>query len=160
VGGSRARVVQQLVIESVLLGIVGAIGGFLVAAWGTSLLMGFFVDPDVAVAVSPSPDARIVIFTLAVAMLAAPAFGLVPGSRARKGPVLGKVALSLLLLAGAGLFVRSLQNLLKQNPGYDTSNLLTFTVDPSLNAYDAARARQLATTLVDRITGLPGVTSV
>jgi putative ABC transport system permease protein len=184
VGGSRARVVQQLVIESVLLGIVGAIGGLLVAAWGTSLLMGFFVDPDVAVAVSPSPDARIVIFTFVVAMLAAAAFGLVPAFQAtrpalastlkeqagsvvsggpirlRKALVVGQVALSLLLLAGAGLFVRSLQNLLKQNPGYDTSNLFTFTVDPSLNAYDAARARQLATTLVDRITGLPGVTSV
>ena len=63
-GGSRARVVQQLVIESLLLGAVGALGGLLVAAWGTSLLLGFFVDPDVAVAVSSSPDLRVVIFTL------------------------------------------------------------------------------------------------
>ena len=183
-GGSRARVVQQLVIESVLLGTVGAIGGLLVSEWGTSLLLGFFVDPDVAVAVGPSPDARIVVFTFFLALVAAAAFGLVPAFQAtrpalastlkeqagsvvsggpirlRKALVVGQVALSLLLLAGAGLFVRSLQNLLKQNPGYDTSNLLTFTVDPSLNAYDAARSRQLATTMVDRITGLPGVASV
>ena len=183
-GGSRVRVVQQLVIESVLLGTVGAAGALLISAWGTSLLLGFFVDPDVAVAVSPSPDTRVVVFTFVVAMLAAAVFGLFPAFQAtrpalastlkeqagsvvsggpirlRKALVVGQVALSLLLLAGAGLFVRSLQNLLKQNPGYDTSNLVTFTVDPSLNAYDALRAAHLATTLVDRITQVPGVTSV
>ena len=69
---------------------------------------------------------------------------------AAKALVVGQVALSLLLLIGAGLFVRSLSNLLEQNPGVKTSNLVTFTVDPSLNAYApdwTKRLAHLATTL-------------
>jgi predicted permease len=180
-GGSRVRVVQQLVVESLILGAIGAVAGLLVAAWGTSLLLGFFVDPDVALSVSASPDARIVAFTLMLAFGAAAIFGLVPALQAtrpalaatlkeqagsvvsggpmrlRKALVVGQVALSLLLLAGAGLFVRSLQNLLRQDPGFKTANLMTFTVDPSLNGYESARTKQMAMELVDRVSRLPGV---
>ncbi len=182
-GGSRLRVVQQLVIESLILGAIGAVAGLLVAAWGTSLLLGFFVDPDVALSVSASPDARIVAFTLILALAAAAIFGLVPALQAtrpalaatlkeqagsvvsggpmrlRKALVVGQVALSLLILAGAGLFVRSLQNLLRQDPGFETANLMTFMVDPSLNGYEAIRTKQMATALVDRVSRLPGVKS-
>ena len=71
--------------------------------------------------------------------------------RLRKVLVVAQVALSLLLLIGAGLFVRSLRNLLAQHPGFETSNLVGFTVDPSLNGYAPDRIKRLASTLIDRM---------
>jgi predicted permease len=80
--------------------------------------------------------------------------------RLRKALVVAQVALSLLLLIGAGLFVRSLRNLLAQDPGFETSNLVSFTVDPSLNGYAPDRIKRLASTVIERTRTLPGVTDV
>jgi predicted permease len=183
IGGSRARVVRQLLVESLVLAALGAAGGLLIATWGTSLLLVLFDRPESAVAVSSTPDARIVAFTMVLAAVTGLLFGLVPalqstkpslapvlkeqsGAIAAGGPVrlrkllvVVQVALSLLLLVGAGLFVRSLRNLIAQNPGFDTTNLVTFAVDPSLNGYAPDHNKRLAMTLVDRISSLPGVTS-
>jgi hypothetical protein len=141
IGGSRARVVRQLLVESLVLAALGAAGGLLIATWGTSLLLVLFDRPESAVAVSSTPDARIVAFTMVLAAVTGLLFGLVPalqstkpslapvlkeqsGAIAAGGPVrlrkllvVVQVALSLLLLVGAGLFVRSLRNLIAQNPG-------------------------------------------
>jgi predicted permease len=182
-GGSRARVVRQLLVESLLLAVLGAAAGLLTATWGTSLLVALFEHPESAIAVSSTPDARIVAFTVALALGTGLLFGLLPALqstkpslapalkeqsggivgggpvRLRKALVVAQVALSLLLLIGAGLFVRSLRNLLAQNPGFDTTNLISFAMDPSLNGYPPERNKRLAMTLVDRIASLPGVTS-
>ena len=80
--------------------------------------------------------------------------------RLRKALVVAQVALSLLLLIGAGLFVRSLRNLLAQNPGFETSHLVAFTVDPSLNGYAPDRIKRLASTVIERTKTIPGVTDV
>ena len=182
IGGSRARVVRQLLVESLLLAAMGAAAGLLVTTWGTSLLVALFDRPESAAAVSSTPDARIVVFTIALATVTGLLFGLVPALQSTKpslapalkeqsaaiaggGPVrlrkllvVAQVALSLLLLVGAGLFVRSLRNLMAQSPGFDTTNLISFAVDPSLNGYPPERNKRLAMALVDRISSLPGVT--
>jgi predicted permease len=183
IGGSRARVVRQLLVESLLLAALGAVVGLFTATWGTSLLVALFERPESTIAVSSTPDARIIAFTVALALGTGLLFGLVPALqstrpslapalkeqsagivgggpvRLRRGLVVAQVALSLLLLIGAGLFVRSLRNLLAQNPGFDTTNLVSFATDPSLNGYPPDRNKRLAMTLVERIATEPGVTS-
>jgi predicted permease len=147
------------------------------------LLVALFERPESTIAVSSTPDARIIAFTVALALGTGLLFGLVPALqstrpslapalkeqsagivgggpvRLRRGLVVAQVALSLLLLIGAGLFVRSLRNLLAQNPGFDTTNLVSFATDPSLNGYPPDRNKRLAMTLVERIATVPGVTS-
>ena len=76
----------------------------------------------------------------------------------RKVLVVSQVALSLLLLIGAGLFIRSLRNLMTMDPGFDTAHLVTFSIDPGLNGYEGVRSKQFARTLLERIQSTPGVT--
>jgi predicted permease len=184
-GGSRLRVVQQLLVETIVLSLIGAAGGLLIATWGTSILLALFVDdPSAAGMLSGSPDARVIGFTVGLALATALVCGLVPALQAttpslaptlkdqagtvvgggpvrlRKALVVAQVALSLLLLIGAGLFVRSLRNLLAQDPGFETSNLVSFTVDPSLNGYAPDRIKRLASAVIERTRTLPGVTDV
>ena len=181
-GGTRYRIVRQLVVESLVLAVGGAALGLLLSTWGTALLLGLFVDGESATAVNASPDARVLAFNFALALVTGLAFGLVPawqtsrpdlaptlkeqsggvvsgGSvRLRKALVVAQVALSLLLLIGAGLFVRSLSNLLAQDPGFKTDNLLAFNVEPSLNGYDSDKTKRFATTLLQRLNATSGVT--
>src|SRR5215217_3685122 len=184
-GGSRLRVVQQLLVETVVLSLIGAAGGLLLASWGTSILLALFVDdPSAAGTLSGSPDARVIGFTVGLALATALVCGLVPALQAttpslaptlkdqagtvvgggrvrlRKALVVAQVALSLLLLIGAGLFVRSLRNLLAQDPGFKTSNLVAFTVDPSLNGYAPDRIKRLASRVIERTRTLSGVMDV
>jgi predicted permease len=180
-GASRWRVVRQLLVESLILALMGGAAGILVAAWGCTLLLGVLVPPETIMGVSSTPDGRVLLFTLLVAILAAVMSGLVPAWQAtrptlaptlkdqsgtvvgggqvrlRKALVIAQVALSLLLLIGAGLFIRSLQNLLAQDPGFKTTNLVTFMVDPSLNGYSPQQTKQFAKRLVERTSSLPGV---
>ena len=81
------------------------------------------------------------------------------GAGLRKSLVVAQVALSLLLLIGAGLFVRSLKNLKELNPGFQTGNLVTFALDPTLNGYKPERSLQFYRQLVDRMTLVPGTAS-
>jgi predicted permease len=132
------------------------------------------------VTVSSAPDRRILLFTLGISLLTGLIFGLVPAFQAtrpdlagtlkdqagsvaggtsvglRKALVVAQVALSLLLLVGAGLFVQSLKNLRGVDPGFKTSSLVTFAVDPPLNGYSVDRSREFYRQLHDRLTGLPG----
>jgi predicted permease len=182
-GGSRARVVRQLVVESLILALIGAGAGLLVATWGTSLLLGFFLDADAANGIAASPDGRVLAFNFGIAIVTGALFGLAPAIQAtrpalastlkeqsgsvvgggpvrlRKVLVVAQVALSLLLLSGAGLFVRSLQNLLALDPGFKIDNLVQFAVDPSSNAYPPAQAKRLASDLLGRLSAIPGVTN-
>ena len=183
VGASRRRIIQQLLIESLLLALLGGLAGVAIAVWGADLLLGFFRNPDRLLTVSATPDLRVLGFTLIVSLATGVLFGVLPalqsarpalaptlkneagavagGSsvRLRKALVVSQIALSLLLLIGAGLFVRTLSNLMAVNAGFDTSHLISFSIDPNMNGYEGARARQFAKALLEEIQRVPGVTA-
>jgi predicted permease len=183
IGATRARILQQLLIESLLLAALGGVGGLAIATGGADFLLGFFRDPDSVLTVSAKPDLRVLAFTLTVSLATGLLFGLMPAlqsarpalapalkneagsvaggssDRLRKALVISQVALSLLLLIGAGLFIRSLRNLMAVNAGYDTTHLISFSVDPRMNGYEGVRSKQFAKTMLERIERLPGVSS-
>src|SRR5262249_10244686 len=135
IGASRMRIVRQLMIESVILSALGAIAGLAFAYWAVQLLMAMYLGESGGLKISTAPDFRILLFTLAVTAATGLFFGLAPAIQStkpnvgptlkdqagsvvtggnallRKGLVIAQVTLSLLLLIGAGLFVKSLNNL-------------------------------------------------
>jgi predicted permease len=181
-GATRLRIVQQLLVESLLLAVAGGALGLMLATWGSSLLIEFFRTPNSTLTVSASPDLRILCFTLAVAIATGLLFGLVPALRStqpqlaptlkseagsivggaqagiRKALVVSQVALSLLLLIAAGLFVRSLHNLMTVNPGIEVSHLIEFSIEPGVIGYDEERGAALGKTILARLRAVPGVT--
>jgi predicted permease len=185
-GAPRARLVRQLLTESVLLATVGGALGLLLAYWGSRTLVTLLSSGKDPLNVAVQPDATVLAFTAAVSLLTALLFGLVPAWRstrvdltpalkARTGEVpvvslrgrqrLGKllvvaqVALSLPLLIGAALFVQTLGNLEHQNLGFNHSNLLLFAVDPVKSGYKDQRLSQFFAQLLARLQALPGVRS-
>ncbi len=183
-GAGRLRVMRQLLIESLLLAAAGATLGLVLSVWTDRLVLAL-LPPESSLKLSTTPDLRILLFTAAVAVLTGVLFGFVPalqstradvaptlkdtvggivggGSsvRLRKTLVAAQVTLSLLLLVGAGLFIRSLRNLRELGPGFPTENLVAFNINPTLNGYDAARAKVFYQQLSDSIQSVPGVRSV
>jgi hypothetical protein len=184
-GASRWRIVRQRLAESVVLAAGGTVVGLLIASWTTRLLIQMLPLERAASALSSELDIRIVSFALAAAAATVVLFGLAPALQARsaaaltmalketgrvagggrqagfrKALVIAQVALSMLLLAGAGLFARSLHNLRELDPGFVPDNLLHFSLDSSRSGYTRDRALGLAKTLQEQLRGLPGVTSV
>ncbi len=183
-GASRGRLVRQLLTESVLLAIVGGLLGMVFAVWSGDLLLHTLPFERTRRVLTAEPDLRVVGFTLGLGLLTGLVFGLVPALQAtrpalfptlknestavasgtaprfRKGLVVAQIALSLLLLIGAGLFTRSLLNLRSLNPGFEPDRLLAFTLDPALNGYPLDRRLTLLRQLQDEIEAEPGVTSV
>jgi len=184
-GASRGRLVRQLLVESLVLAVGGGALGIAFASWTGDLLLGALPFEQAPQVFSAQPDIRIGLFALGLSLLTALVFGLVPafqstrlelahtlkneassllgGSasfRFRKGLVVAQVALSLLLLIGAGLFTRSLVNLRALNPGFEPQRLLAFAVDPSLNAYAPERRLAVLKQFQDEISAEPGVKSV
>jgi predicted permease len=185
IGASRGQLVRQLLVESLVLSIAGGIAGVLLAAGMTRALLALVPSDGPPLLLSPLPDGRILLFTLAVTFLTGILFGLIPALRAsrpdlwstlkdtigaiaggggsvwlRKGLVAAQVALSLILLFGAGLFARSLQNLKRTETGFrDPDNLITFQLNPALNGYTEARGRQFYQDLLDRLRAVPGIRS-
>jgi predicted permease len=181
IGASRRKLIVQLLEESLLLSCVGGAVGIALAAAIDKTLLGFLPADTLPITVSWIPDSRVLLFTLAVSVLTGLIFGLIPALQAtkpnlagtlkdqagaviggtsvrlRKGLVAAQVGLSLLLLIGAGLFVQSLKNLRNVNPGFQTENLVTFSVDPTLNGYKPERSREFYRQLIDRIDSTPGV---
>jgi predicted permease len=182
-GATRLRIVQQLLVESLLLAVAGGAIGLLLATWGSSLLIDFFRTPSSTLTVSASPDLRILGFTLAVTIATGLLFGLIPAWRStqpqlaptlkneagsvvggtqagvRKALVVSQVALSLLLLIAAGLFVRSLHNLMTVNPGIEVSRLIEFSIDPGVIGYEDERGAALGKAILGRVRAIPGVTA-
>ncbi len=182
-GASRGIIVRQLLVESLLLAGIGGAAGLLLASWTDRLLLGFLPPDTAQLHISTTPDARILLFALVVSAATGILFGLAPALQAtrpdlaptlkdqagavvsgghvrlRKTLVTVQVALSVMLLAGAGLFIRSLKNLRDLGPGFSSSNLVAFNVDPSLNGYTSERAKGFYRLLTERLGSIPGVQS-
>ena len=184
-GAGRARIVRQLLTESLLLSAAGAFVGLALAFLTVRVLLQIYLPADAAAefVVSPIPDGRVLAFVVGAMLLTSFIFGLSPalrGSRTeitlslkdRSGTASGggiflrrmlvgmQVALSLLLLVGAGLFVRTLRNLDSLGPGFPTDQLLTFRIDPSLNGYSDEETKSFYERLNVNLQTMPGVTSV
>jgi predicted permease len=184
-GSSRGRLVRQLLVESLVLSVAGGALGLAIAFVLTRALIALVPSQGQPILISPHPDPRILAFTLGLTVLTGIVFGLLPALRAsrpdpwttlkdtmgsiagrggslflRKGLVTAQVALSFLLLFGAGLFVRSLQNLKTTETGVALDNLVTFQVAPALSGYDNERAVIFYRELRERLRSAPGVTSV
>jgi predicted permease len=181
VGAGRWRLVRQLLTESVLLAVLGGAVGVLFAFWGKGVLMAL-TDKDAQFlpsGVDLSLNWRVLVFTLAVSLLTGVLFGLAPAwratsldltaslkqsrrttsavSRLSKGLIVAPVALSLLLLVGAGLFIRTLHNLQRVNLGFNQDNLLVFTLQPEQSGYKDEQLLQFYDHLFTRLDHLPGV---
>src|SRR5499426_2730041 len=177
-GASRWRLIRQLLTESVLLAAVGGALGLMLAMWiKDGLLTVSEWGPS---ALEPKLDFHALSFTLGLSLLTGIIFGLAPALRSTnvdltpalkdsgrsssaasrsllgRGLVVTQVALSLLLLIGAGLFVRTLLNLQRVDPGFNTKNLLMFKVAPGLTGYKGERLAQLYEQICERLETLPG----
>jgi predicted permease len=181
-GASRGQLVRQMMVESLVLSAIGGVAGVALAVALTQALLAFIPSDGQPILVHAMPDARILAFTLALTCVTGVVFGLLPALRAsrldpwttlkdtvgsiagtggslflRKGLVAAQVTLSFLLLFGAGLFVRSLQNLKTADTGVSLDNLVTFQLSPALSGYDGPRAVAFYDQLLDRLRALPGV---
>ena len=184
-GASRGRIVGQLLVESVMLAAVGGLLGLAVASWTTRFLIGFLPATGTPHLITGAIDKRILVFNFALSLITGLVFGLVPalratrpnlaptlkdqvgavvggsgGVRLRKALVVAQVTVSVLLLVGAGLFIRSLRNLRLLDLGLKTDNLIAFNVGTALNGYTPVRSKQFDKRLLDRVRALPGVTSI
>ena len=181
-GSSRSRIVRQLLTENILLSIAGGAAGLLVG-WALMRVLLYFKPPiSVPVALDLRLDAMVLVFTLVVSVLTGIVFGLAPAfhavhrdllpvlkdsaavgsprrSRLSRAFVVAQVALSVLLLIGAGLFLRSLQIVLAADVGFDPSNTIVMTLSPGLQGYDEPRARDLYEKVLQNVEALPGVQS-
>ncbi len=184
-GASRGRIVRQTLSESLILALAGGAVGLLLSIWIGGLLVGLLPSDGSARVLSTTPDLRMGLFTLAVSLLTAVVFGLAPAlqtsrpdmnrtlreeagnlsgsvghARLRKGLVVAQVALSMLLVAGAGLFARSLYNLVHLDPGFDSTSLLSFSISPELAGYDQPRIKAFYAALQEDLQQVPGVVGV
>ena len=177
-GAGRFRLIRQLLIESLVLAIIGGALGLLFAYQGAQLLLTY-LPQERPVFLNVSPDARVLGFTLAVSVLTGVLFGLAPALRAtrldlttslkenagdgaggsrltlNKGLIIAQVALSLFLLIGAGLFVRSLQKLKSLDAGFERENVMVFEVDPG-HGFSVLQQTSLYRQLLTRLEALPG----
>ena len=189
-GASRGRILRQLLTESLMLSLAGGALGILFASWCDASIVTFLNSGENGSPLfSPTIDTRVLVFTAAVSILTGILFGLAPALRGlrvdltpalkegaasgsqtvRSGKarlnagnslVVAQVALSIVVLAGAGLLVRTLQNLKNLDPGFDTRNILTFRLDPTLIGYKSADSDNIYSELRSRLSAMPGVASV
>jgi predicted permease len=180
-GAERARVIRQLLAESALLGSIGAALGVAFAWMASRLLLAMVSSGSTLLPIQVTPDARVLAFAIAVTAVTVLLFGAAPALRATgldlstsmktrgvvtsagrnrlaRGLVVGQVAVSLLLLAGAGLFLRSLANLINVNVGFDRQNVVRMYIDPRPAGYRTdARLVSATDRIVEAVSALPGV---
>src|SRR5215831_3660433 len=181
-GAGRARVMRQLLTESLLLAGAGGMLALAIAWWGATVLIRVISTGDSPVPLDVHPDWRIFGFTAGVSLITGVLFGLAPavrGTRVDPGPaikegarqatpasrvldrvlVLIQVALSVVLITGAGLFVRTLGNLWSVNLGHERENVLMFSLDARLAGYSRAQAGAVYRDVLQRLQALPDVRS-
>ncbi|MGH9535919.1 MAG: ABC transporter permease [Terriglobales bacterium] len=179
-GASRGRLLRQLLTESVLLAVCGAVIGLGFALLGLRAMAAEVNTMGLGIAIHPQLDLRVLLFTAAVAFITGLLFGILPALRATRVELAGalqergatagsarlgagralliaQVAISVLLVASAGLFVRTLHNLQAEDLGFPDSHVLLFTVDPTQTGYHGARLMQIYAALQLRLSHLPGV---
>jgi hypothetical protein len=182
-GATRGRLIQQLLTESLLLYVLGAAGGVIVALYVTPLLARVPLPVGLPLALDFTPDARVLAFTLVVSLVTGVVFGLVPalqsarvditsrlrndsagsGSRrsiAQSTLIAGQMAVSLLLLVAAGLFLRALDRGRHVDLGFDPSNVAVAEFFLGMSQYDDAKARIFYRALQERLAQTPGVVAV
>ena len=188
-GASRFRIIRQLLTEGLLVALVGGGLGLLFASWSSRLLLTVVstgrnpITAGAVLSVSLPIDTRILVFTVVVSLIALFVFGLAPAWRATNleltsslkdtrhvgglrrlsfgnALVIAQLAMSLTLLVGAGLFVRSLAKLRSVDTGFKRENVLLFTVDPQLIHYERPQIAALYKQMLQRIALVPGVQSV
>ena len=181
-GAGRGRILRQSLVESILLALMGGAAGLLGAMWIDQVLLDLLAAGDAPLGLRSSPDLRILGFTLVVCTITGVLFGLAPAlgtirvdlvpalkeqsrgvaggsSHLRRLLVAAQVFASVLLLIASGLFARSLFNLRTLDPGFQTKNVIEFSIDPSLNGYGPARRQQVFQAVVEKLRVLPGVES-
>jgi predicted permease len=184
IGASRRRIVRQLLSESLLLALIGAAGGLLVARWLSVFLISFLGTSGSPVFVDLAPDWRVFGFSMTVGLAACVLFGLAPAVRAtrtapgaamksgsrtmtdgrerfglRRALVVTQVALSLVLVVGALLFVRTLRNLTHLDGGFRQDGVLIANLDYRKAGVDASQIRELDRRVFERLRAIPGVDS-
>jgi predicted permease len=182
-GASRAQIVGQLLVESLSLAVAGGTLGLVVAAWTTRFLLGFLPTSDFPHVISGAMDWRVLTFNFALSLATGLLFGLAPalrstrpdvapvlkdqagavvggGVRFRKALVVAQVTVSILLLVGAGLFIRTLRNLRLVDLGLKAESVVAFNLQPGIAGYTPTRVIPLYKSLLDRLRAQPGVQSV
>jgi macrolide transport system ATP-binding/permease protein len=184
-GATRTRLIRQLLTESILLAVASALAGLILNFWLVSLLTALKPAVPLPVNVEFHTDWRVLSFTLLLSVLAGIVFGLVPALQAskhdlvpalkdhsqqlgdrrrmfslRNALVIGQVALSIVVLIGAGLFLRSLNHARAIDPGFDAKHILTLSFNTAAQKYDATKTEQFYQQLSNRVQALPGVQSV
>jgi len=184
-GATRPRLIRQLLTESVLLSCLGGFAGLLLSIWLTSFLTAIKPKVPLPLNVEFHTDWRVLTFTLLLSILVGIVFGLVPALQAskhelvpalkdqidnsgsprrvwslRNALVIGQVAISIVVLIAAGLFLRSLGHARTINPGFDADQILTLSFNTTAQGYDATKANQFYQQLISRVQTLPGVERV
>ncbi|HKV24037.1 MAG TPA: ABC transporter permease [Candidatus Acidoferrum sp.] len=180
-GASRFRLIQQLLTESLMMALLAGGLGILFAYWGKSLMKSL-LPPGLQQRLDFSLDGRVLLYTLVLAIVATILFGLMPAVEASKGDrlaalkdrtgnptgsarwyglrgvlVMLQVALSLVALAGAGLFIHSLRNAQEMDPGFEVKHELVMFMNLGAEHYDQARAEQFYKDVVERLRGISTV---
>jgi len=181
-GAGRARLIRQMLTESLVVALLGGGLGILFAAWASGALLAMVSSGSEPLPLSVAPDARVLAFTLLVSLATALLFGMAPALRATrinlspglkertgavsvasrsplaKALIVGQVALSLVLLVGAGLFLRTLVKLAGVDTGFNKENVLLFGIDPSSVGYkEDLRLASLYQQIEQRVGAVPGV---
>ena len=183
-GAGRWRIVRQLLTESVLLSFAGGVAGLLLALWSTSLLLNLLAQSLGGNSIAPdvSPDARVLVYTFLLSLVTGIFFGLVPALQTSKPDVVAalkdetlmfgggrrkftlrnllvvtQIAVSLLLLIVAGLFIRNLRNTQHAEPGFALDHALMMSFDLDLANYNSARGKGFEEQLLERVRALPQV---
>lgn len=185
-GAGKMQIMGQLLTEAMLLSVAGGVVGIILGSWVLDLLISGINDPETnSYSITAHLDPKVLLFSVVIALLTGILFGLYPawsaarnsvsgvlkedsnnssasrgGVRVRKALVMAQVAISLLLLIPMGLFLKSLVNLLHENLGLKTENVVSFRLSPDLNGYKPDRCRQLFERAEQELAAVPGFSSV
>ena len=180
IGASRGRLIRQLVTESALIGLMGGAFGLAFAIWGSRALTNMVSAGPLPILLDTAPDLRVLGFTASICGATVLLFGVAPSFRATQGGpssgldtvraadgtarltwnrtlVVAQVALSLVLVVAAGLFTRTVHNLLSVNAGYNRHNVLMLSTDASLLRYGGGKTPALYGAILDSLSSIPGV---
>jgi predicted permease len=183
-GAKRSRIVSQLLVEGGLLGLAGAAAGLALAPVVATTLVRLMTSSDPGQEpYSSAIDTRVLLFTIGISIAVSLLFSIAPvfhflrpdlaqalrqnagtasknSQRFRKLAVGAQIALSVMLLGGAGLFVRTLDNLRHQPVGFDTTHLVNFSIDPTASGYGEDRTAQIVVNSIEAVRRIPGADSV